>query len=150
MDGNMCKGGKKFFKGFTLTELMIVIILAGIIAGFGIPAYGRLVRKSHERSAILGLTTINQANEIYKIKNSGAYLPGAGLTLAGINTGLSIDVKSQDLTYEYTRTAVNAYTATAKWTGSGAYWVEVDQGPVSTGVNPHCAPASPGSCPTLP
>lgn len=132
-------------KGFTLIEILIVVILISLIAAFGIPGYGKMVRKSHERNAILGLTVINKANEVYEAKK-GEFFPGAGLNLAAINNGLSIDVKALDLTYSYTRTAVNAYTAASAWTGSNPFTVGVNQNPISLGANPFC---SVGPCPSL-
>jgi len=138
---------KQDTRGFTLIEIMIVVILVGIIAAFGVPGYGKLIRRSHERNAILGLTAINQANSIYEIRN-GEFLPGAGLNLAAINAGLSIDVKALDLTYSYTRNSVTEYDAESDWTGAGVFTVFVDERPITMGVNPCCSSA--GLCPNLP
>ena len=141
---------KNFTKGFTLIEIMIVVILTGLIALFGIPGYSKMVRKAHERNAILGLTTINQANEIYATTSvGGAYLPGVGLLLPAINAELSIDIKALDLDYSYTRNAGDPllYTATAAWPSGTPpiFTVGVNQNPIS-GANPYCAG---GSCPSL-
>lgn len=48
---------KKKFKGFTLTEVMIVIILIGIIASIATARYSQLVEKSRTAEArhVLGL-----------------------------------------------------------------------------------------------
>jgi len=133
---------RKSIKGFTLVEIMIVIVIVGLIASFGIPGFGKMVRKSHERNAILGLTTINQANSIYEAKTGGFYV-GGPIDLAAINTNLSIDLKALDFTYSYTGIATS-YTAQAVWTD---FTVEVDEGPIIVGTNPYC---SAGTCPTLP
>lgn len=37
-------------KGFTLIELMIVIVILAIIASFAIPAYGNYVKRAHKLS----------------------------------------------------------------------------------------------------
>jgi len=138
---------RRFLKGFTLIEIMIVVVIIGLIATFGIPIYGKMINKSHERNAILGLTSINQANSVYEAKK-GEFLPGAGLNLTQINSGLSIDVKALDLTYSYTRATVSTYTATGAWTGGNAFTVRTNQDSISLGGNNPCCSA--GSCPTLP
>ena len=147
MKRTMDKYNKRLIEGFTLTEIMIVVVLIGIIAAFGIPSFDRMIRKAHERNAILGLTSINQGNVVYSAKSlNGQYLPGTDLTLPAINTGLSIDIKGLDLTYDYDRTAPGAYTATAAWAGANPFTVIVDEGPIVLGTNPSCLV---GPCPTL-
>jgi len=144
--GNMGKHNKRLIKGFTLLEIMIVVILIIIIAAFGIPGYGKMIRKSHERNAILGLTSINQANSVYEAKTGGYWDSGGLAVLADINTNLSIDLKALDLTYSYNGGA-GSYTATAAWTGTIPFTVGVDENPISVGANPSC---SAGTCPSLP
>jgi len=133
-------------KGFTLIEIIIVVVLIALIAAFGIPGYGKLTRKSHERNAILGLTAINKANEVYEAKTGEYYNSGGAVGLAAINTNLSINVDALDLTYSYTGVA-GSYTATAAWTGSSPFTVGIDENPITLGTNPSC---SVGPCPTLP
>ena len=62
---------------FTLAELMIVVVIIGIIAAFGIPAYTTLVDRSHERTAVLSLKTIHAGQELFKVRN-GEYFPDPG------------------------------------------------------------------------
>ncbi len=142
----MGKHNKRMIKGFTLVEILIVVAIIGIIAGFGLPGYEKMVRKAHERNAILGLTSIHQANEIYAAKNA-EYLPTVA-TLALINSGLSIDVKALSMTYAYTSPSVSTYTATSAWGGGGPFTVLVDERPLSLGGNNPCCSA--GTCPSLP
>ena len=122
----MGKHNKRMIKGFTLVEILIVVAIIGIIAGFGLPGYEKMVRKAHERNAILGLTSIHQANSVYEAK-MGVYLSGTGLTLALINSGLSIDVKALSMTYAYTRNGGDPllYTATSWWSGGWDFAVFV-------------------------
>ena len=145
----MGKHNKRMIKGFTLVEILIVVAIIGIIAGFGLPGYEKMVRKAHERNAILGLTSIHQANEVYAAKKA-EYLPDGGgtLNLAQINSGLSIDVKALSMTYAYTSPSVSTYTATSAWGGGGPFTVLVDERSLALGGNNPCCSA--GTCPSLP
>jgi len=64
-------------KGFTLMELLIVIIIIGILAGLGIPQYMKAVERGRtaEAKAILG--QIRTAEEAYRAKN-GTYTATIG------------------------------------------------------------------------
>ena len=135
-----------FSRGFTLTELIVTVVIVSMIAVFAIPNYQKTVLKARERNAILNLMTIHGANEIYKAR-SGSYLPGVGLNLAGINSGLVINIVDTDMTYSYSAGAdPSTYTVTAAWTSAGSFTGRINQAPV-TGTNPCC---SAGSCPSLP
>ena len=132
--------------GFTLMELMISVFIVGMIAAFAIPNFRKSIQKARERNAALHLKTIYGANEIYKARSGGGYLPGAALNLAQINSGLSISIMDNEMTYSYTRTALDTYTATSAWTGGNNFTVRINQNPVGA-ANPCC---SAGSCPSLP
>ena len=118
-------------RAFTLTELIITVVIISMIAAFAIPSYQKAVRRSYERKAILHLTTIHGANEIYKERNGG-YLTGAGLNLAGINSGLSLNIIDTDMTYFYTLTDAGAgiYNAKAAWTGGNNFTIRINNTPI--------------------
>ncbi|HLF18510.1 MAG TPA: type II secretion system protein [Candidatus Omnitrophota bacterium] len=129
--------------GFTLVELMVVVVIIGILASFALPQYQKAVRKAHERDAVIQLTSLHAANIMYEAKQD-AYLAGNPLNLAQINSGLNLNIIANDMTYSYTSTVATAYTATAAWTD---FTVRVNQTPIAAGTNPCC---SAGTCPTLP
>jgi len=133
---------------FTLMELMVVVIIIGIMAGYALPQYQRAVRKAHERDAIVQLTAIQAANIMYYAKN-GAYLPVAA-TLTAINTGLNINIIPNDMTYAYTRTSTSAFTASATWDEAGTtndFMLIINQAAAGAG-NPCCSTTTPSQCPT--
>ena len=78
-------------KGFTLMELMVVVIIIGVIAAFAIPNYSKSVQKAHERDMLAQLTSIHASNLLYR-SYAGKYWNTTGVSqgLAAINSGLKI------------------------------------------------------------
>lgn len=105
---------KKTF-GFTLTELLIVVILVGVIAAFALPNYSKSLNSAHRRDAEIQLASIHSANSIYHAQ-SGAYLPTGTGDLSEINSGLNLGIIANGVIYTYARGAsVNEYTAKAQY-----------------------------------
>lgn len=63
--------------GFSLIELMIVIVIVGILAAIAYPAYARYVQRTHEAEAQGQIMELASALEAHRAKNfsySGANL----------------------------------------------------------------------------
>lgn len=74
-------------KGFTLLELIIVIIIIGILATMGFIQYVRMAEKGREAEGRTNLGTLRQLQLAYREDPAG----GAGInwgTLAQLNAGL--------------------------------------------------------------
>lgn len=56
-------------KAFTLTELLIVIILVGILASLAIPRFGKATDQAMELEATLALEHIYQLQNVYYLKH---------------------------------------------------------------------------------
>lgn len=86
-------------KAFTIMEILIVVIIVGIIAAFAIPNYGRSVRQSHLQDAMMQLSAIRNANQIYFARTSSYWpsTPGQGVT--EINANLSLNIIENQITY---------------------------------------------------
>jgi prepilin-type N-terminal cleavage/methylation domain-containing protein len=69
-------------KGFSLVELLVVVIIIAIVAAIAIPNLLASRRAANEASAISSLRTIHSAEATYQATtgNSVTYASGAGLT----------------------------------------------------------------------
>lgn len=131
-------------KGFTLMELMVVVIIVGVIAAFAIPNYNKSIQKAHERDMLAQLTSINAANLLYR-SYAGKYWYAAGdpQNLAAINSALSINIIANAGTvYTYTSADGSGFTATAVWDGDDCT-LGVTEAPLD-GTNNPCL--SSGTC----
>ncbi len=63
-------------KGFTLVEILIVVVILGILAAIVIPQFTDASTEARESSLMSDLQTMRSQIELYKIQHSDA-LPGA-------------------------------------------------------------------------
>lgn len=141
----MTTNERSFAPGFTLLELMVVVIIVGVIAAFAIPNYSKSIQKAHERDMLAQLTSIHAANLLYR-SYDGKYwnTGGVGKDMAEINSALSINIiANSGTTYNYNSANGSSYTATATW---GAYTLRVTGVAIGT-ANPCCQG---GACLSVP
>ena len=94
--------------GFSIIELMTVVILIGVLAAIALPSYQYAVRKSRRSEAHHGLIKMQLEQENYRMLNV-VYADDFG---SGIN-----DVKAHSASYyqiEITDDSATTYTLTAK------------------------------------
>jgi prepilin-type N-terminal cleavage/methylation domain-containing protein len=60
-------------KGFTLIELMIVVVIIGLLAAIAIPNFQRLVRRSKDGSVRSNIHVIQTGMEVFAIDNDAVY-----------------------------------------------------------------------------
>jgi prepilin-type N-terminal cleavage/methylation domain-containing protein len=67
--------------GFTLVELLVVVLILGILAFLGVPQYQRTVENSKADDAVSQVNMIAQANRMYNLNNPGQWdaTPGGGM-----------------------------------------------------------------------
>ena len=92
--------------GFTLTELMVVVLITGIMASFAIPNYTKSVERAHQTDAVTQLTTVWAANQVY-LAQTGQYWPASAgpFDVNAINTNLGLGIIPNGMTYTCAGTA---------------------------------------------
>ncbi|MBL0926418.1 MAG: prepilin-type N-terminal cleavage/methylation domain-containing protein [Phycisphaerales bacterium] len=89
-------------KGFTLVEILIVVVILGILAAIVIPQFTNASNEAVKGALESQLQTINSQVELYRVRNNGDY-PALGT--AATNNGWGNMVSAQYLKEE----PVNGY-----------------------------------------
>ncbi len=102
-------------KGFSLIELLIVVVIIGIIAAIAIPNLLASRRAANESSAIASLRTLTGAQATYKVSNANFG------SLADLSTAGLIDGAFAAATTAATAKSGYVFSAVAVGT-TGNYW----------------------------
>jgi prepilin-type N-terminal cleavage/methylation domain-containing protein len=123
---------KKNSAGFTLIELVVVIIIIGVLAGIALPNFTGMREHAFGKEAQANLRLIAAAERIYRLENGSYYISSdLGLT----NTNLKLSLSEENWDYDLTGGG-NAFTATAV---RGLCTYTVDEGsdvPLPSGTCP--------------
>jgi len=108
-------------KGFTIVELLIVIVIIGILAAITIVAYNGIQNRGNDSRRDSDVSQLKKALEMYKVDN-GAYpavcsADGSGCTVSNLASALSPkyiaavpqDPKSPGVLYSYVRGGADSY-----------------------------------------
>ena len=66
------KGKKRGFKGFTLVELVIVLVILGVLVALAVPRFTTSAEKAKETTFCSNVRTIKSQLELYRMQN-GSY-----------------------------------------------------------------------------
>ncbi|HDZ76476.1 MAG TPA: prepilin-type N-terminal cleavage/methylation domain-containing protein [Candidatus Omnitrophica bacterium] len=124
--------------GFTLLELIMVVIIIGVLAGLAIPQYINAVERAKAGKAISNLGLIRQAQHLYRA-DSDEY--SAADSSSGWQAVLGMYVEltgvDNDLDWDYDTTANDESTFTVEATRTqgpyGGDFIEIDQDGISGG-----------------
>ncbi len=107
--------------GFTLMELIIVVVIVGILASLGIPSYLNMKEQALDKEAVSSLKLLRAANRYYRSK-FGVYYPNGSTTssLPQINANLSLDLRSNN--WVFSVAGGGSFSANASRAGGNRSW----------------------------
>ena len=110
-------GNRRFIrKGFTLAELLIVIVIIGILAALAVPRFALQRDKAGTTEAIGIMTTIHRALlQYYDERNSYPTLAND----AAVKSTLAIDYQSPRLPWAFQTSSAGLVTGTISGTNAG-------------------------------
>jgi len=119
----------KKLKGFTLMEMLIVLIIVGVLSTLALVQYGAYKENALDRDAKASLKLIRSAERIYRMESS-VYYPSSGSisAIASINTNLKLDLSNTTTrSWNYAVWSTGCARATRNGGNGRSFWIAVNE-----------------------
>lgn len=148
-------------KGFTLIEVLVVLIIIGLLVAIALPNYNTYTQQAAANAAQNNLISIYDAQKNYYLSptGSGRYcrstgpLPRLCGNLTSINTNLALNITDNNFGYRCVNDA-SGFSCRATNNSSNRFVLTLTNNPLvlpgaSGSLNPSCTyPAHPNYCPS--
>lgn len=116
-------------KGFTLIEVLIVVIIIGILASIALPQYVSTLEKARSAEAVTALGSMRSSMDRYWYEkvSQGSYVALPSLA------SLDVDIDTTKWTYSFVDSTSGvelsgkSYVFTAERVGKSDYWIQMRQ-----------------------
>lgn len=104
---------KRFLTGFTLTEVLVALLIIIILVSLSIPNFTKPKQAALDRRAKTALMLVLAAEKVYYLKMGFYYPYTGGADVIGINSYLKLNLSDENWDYTIGQGGLDAFSATA-------------------------------------